>query len=280
MAATVRAQTRADDDLLRAARAGDERALSALVARYEPRVYRFSYRLTGNADDAAEVSQDTLLAMARSLRTFRGEATLTTWLYTVARRFAMRRFRQRARQLSRETSLDDLDNPSEPKLRSTAPTPEEVTVTLERDAAINEALGQLSPAHREVLLLRDVEGLTAPEVSTVLGIGVRAVKSRLHRARLSLRATLAPLVGADVPASGKPGCRDIVSQFSRSLEGELGQSTCAVLEAHLARCRGCRETCASLKKVLAICRQAPARDLPAALKRSLQRAVRQAARRP
>ncbi len=265
---------------MRAARAGDERAVGALVTRYEPRVYRFSYRLTGNADDAAEVSQDTLMAMARSLRTFRGEAALTTWLYTVARRFAMKRYRHRARQISRETSIDDVDNPSEPKLRSSAPTPEEATVRLERDAAINDALGRLSPAHREVLLLRDVEGLTAPEVSKVLGIGVRAVKSRLHRARLNLRATLAPLVGADVPASGKPGCQDIVAQFSRSLEGELGQATCAELEAHLARCRGCRETCASLKKVLAVCRQAPARDLPAALKRSLQRAVRQAVERP
>jgi RNA polymerase sigma-70 factor (ECF subfamily) len=277
MGAAPRAEARTDDELLRAARLGDDRALGALVARYEPRVYRFSYRLTGNADDAADVSQDTLMAMARSLKSFRGESALTTWLYTVARRFAMRRYRQRARQRSRETALEDIDNPSEPRLRSAAPTPEDLTVALERDAAINAALRRLSPSHRDVLLLRDVEGLTAPEASKVLGIGVRAVKSRLHRARLSLRATLAPLVGADVLASGKPGCQDIVAQFSKSLDGELGPATCAELEAHLGRCRGCREACASLKKVLAVCRQAPARDLPAALKRSLQRAVRQAA---
>ena len=277
MATEIRAHAK-EDDLVTAARAGNRRALDALVTRYEPRVYRFSYRLTGNADDAAEVSQDTLLAMARSLRTFRGEASLTTWLYSVARRFALKRYRQRAKRLTRETSIEDVESAAEPKLRSTAPTPEEVTVRLERDAAINDALRQLSPTHREVLLLRDIEGLTAPEVSKVLGIGVRAVKSRLHRARLNLRVTLAPLVGDEAVAPPKPGCRDIVSQFSQSLEGELGPSTCAELEAHLERCPGCRATCASLKKVLAVCRQAPPRDLPKALKRTLREAIRQAAR--
>ncbi len=258
-----------------AARAGDARALNALVTRYEPRVYRFSYRLTGDADEAAEVAQDTLLAMTRSLGTFRGESALSTWLYSVARRFSLTRHRQRTRRLAREAPLEEADGVPPGALQSSAPTPEEMTVARERDAAINAALGRLSPAHREVLLLRDVEGLTAPEVSKVLGIGVRAVKSRLHRARVRLRATLAPVVGATVGEPLKPGCRGVVEQFSRWLDGELGRTTCAELEAHLERCRGCRQACESLKEVLRVCRHAPSRKLSKALKRSLQQAVRQ-----
>ena len=258
-----------------AARAGDTRALNALVTRYEPRVYRFSYRLTGDADEAAEVAQDTLLAMTRSLGTFRGESALSTWLYSVARRFSLSRHRQRTRRLAREAPLDEAEGVPPGMLRSPAPSPEEMTVARERDAAINGALGRLSPAHREVLLLRDVEGLTASEVSKVLGIGVRAVKSRLHRARVRLRASLAPVVGATVGEPVTPGCRGVVEQFSRWLDGDLGRATCAELEAHLKRCRGCRQVCESLKEALRACRQAPSRDLPQALKRSLQQAVRQ-----
>ncbi len=259
---------------MRAARAGDTSALNALVTRYEPRVYRFSYRLTGNADDAAEVAQDTLLAMTRSLHTFRGESALSTWLYSVARRFSLSRHRQRTRRLAREAPLDRSEGVPPEAFESSAPTPEEMTVARERDAAINAALERLSPAHREVLLLRDVEGLTAPEVSKVLGIGVRAVKSRLHRARIRLRVLLTPLVGLDA-APAAPGCRGVIERFSRWLEGDLGAATCADLEAHLKRCRGCRQACQSLKEVLRVCRQAPAQDLPKALKRSLQRAIRQ-----
>jgi RNA polymerase sigma-70 factor (ECF subfamily) len=265
-----------DTELVAAARAGDERALDALVTRYEPRVYRFSYRLTGSADEAAEVAQDSLMALARSLGTFRGEASLATWLYTVARRLAIRKSKQRAKVRSRETSLDDLDTTASKALTSGEPTPEDVAVRHERDAAINRALGHLSPAHREVLVLRDIEGLTAPEAAKILGLGVRAVKSRLHRARVSLRSELAPLVGVTEPDRTKPSCRDVVEQFSKSLEGELGRATCVELEAHLKKCRGCRALCGSLKKVLAVCRQSPERDLPRALKRSLQHAVRQA----
>jgi RNA polymerase sigma-70 factor (ECF subfamily) len=238
-------------------------------------VFRFAYRLTGNADDAADVAQDTLLAMARSLGTFRGEASLATWLYSVARRAAIRKHRQRARHLQRETPLDDLTSESGTEPRSPGPTPEEISTARERDATVNRALSALPRGDREVLLLRDVEGLTAPEAATVLGIGVRAVKSRVHRARLRLRTVLGPLIGALAPDSPKPGCRHIVEQFSELLDGDIGPSKCAELEAHLRRCSGCRAACQSLRKVLAVCQEAPARELPAALKRTLRQAVRQ-----
>ncbi len=263
-------------DLITAARDGDARALDALIRRYEPRVYRFSYRLTGHADAAAEIAQDTLLAMARSLKSFRGEAALSTWLYSVARRFAIRRHRQQARRSSRETSLDtDMGFDGE-RLISREPTPEAVLVAREIDAAVNRALLTLNRAQREVLVLRDIEGLTAPEVAKVLKIGVRAVKSRLHRARLSLRTALAPVVGDLAEAPSKPGCQDVLTQFSRQMDGELSRAACAELADHLERCRDCRGACASLKKVLAACRRATPRELPKGLRQTIRQAVRRA----
>jgi RNA polymerase sigma-70 factor (ECF subfamily) len=272
--------TTADAHLVAAARRGDAGALDALVRRYEPRVYRFSYRLTGDADEAAEVAQDTLLAMARSLHTFRGEAALSTWLYSVARRMAIRRHRQRTRRSSRETSLDTETTLDGDRLIATTPTPETALIAHELDAAVNRALLTLNRSQREVLVLRDIEGLTAPEVAKVLKIGVRAVKSRLHRARLSLRTALAPLVGGVAQTPSKPGCQDVLAQFSQQLDGDLSRAACAELAAHLERCRDCRGACASLKKVLAACRRATPHELPKSLRQTIRQAVRRARAEP
>jgi RNA polymerase sigma-70 factor (ECF subfamily) len=159
---------------------------------------------------------------------------------------------------------------------SDAPTPEAVLAARELDAAVNRALLTLNRSQREVIVLRDIEGLTAPEVAKVLKIGVRAVKSRLHRARLSLRAALAPVVGGLAQAPSKPGCQDVLAHFSRQLDGDLSRAACADLAAHLERCRDCRGACASLKKVLAACRQATPRELPKRLRQTIRQAVRRA----
>lgn len=262
-----------DADLIADAKAGDARALDALVTRYEPLVYRFGYRLTGNADDAAEVAQETLIAMTRALKTFRGDSALTTWLYTVARRLAIRKHRQRAARRSRETSLEGVDAGYRDTLPAGGPSPEASAAARETAAAIDRALAALKPAQRDVVVLRDMEGLTAPEVAKILRIGVRAVKSRLHRARLALRAILAPALGIAM-AEPKPGCRAMAQLFSSYLDGDLSKRTCADLEAHFQKCQGCADGCKSLARILAVCRQAPARDLPAALDRSLRRALR------
>jgi RNA polymerase sigma-70 factor, ECF subfamily len=262
-----------DRDLIAAARAGDAQAIDRLVTRYEPQVYRFSRRLCGDADAAADVAQETLMAMVRALPRFRGDAALSTWLYTIARRRCQRRHRRSRFAPEREESLDRLDTGGPDALPSDSPTPEQVLSTRELEAAVTRALSALPAAHREVLVLRDMEGLTAPEAGEVLGLGVRAVKSRLHRARVALRRQLAPVIGGRGAEDVKPGCRDVATLFSRYLEGELGRKTCAEMEAHLAGCTGCRATCESLKRVLAVCRHASGPALPRALRRSIRAAI-------
>jgi hypothetical protein len=101
MAANIPAGDRAgpatDRDLLAAARQGDAAALEALLVRYQPHLYRFGLRMCGNEDDAGEVAQESLISMARSLRDFRGDAAVSSWLYTIARSFCIKKRRVKSR---------------------------------------------------------------------------------------------------------------------------------------------------------------------------------------
>jgi RNA polymerase sigma-70 factor (ECF subfamily) len=126
-----------------------------------------------------------------------------------------------------------------------------------------------------VLVLRDVEGLSAPEVAKVLEISVDAVKSRLHRARVAVRQALTPVLGT--AADGRPRdsmCPDVLRLFSQHLEGDIDPNVCATMEAHLAQCDRCRGTCESLKRTLAVCRQLPTPDVPATIAASIRAAIR------
>jgi RNA polymerase sigma-70 factor, ECF subfamily len=96
---------RGDEDLLAAARRGDSGALEALISRYQPRVYRFGLKMCGDVEDAADVVQDTLLAIVRSLRDFRRDSSVSTWLYTIARRFCIKKRRRSRFAPAREDSL-------------------------------------------------------------------------------------------------------------------------------------------------------------------------------
>jgi RNA polymerase sigma-70 factor (ECF subfamily) len=266
-------ETLPDADLLAGARAGDRAALDALVARHEARVYRFAVRICGR-EDGADVAQDTLLAMARSLEGFRGDAELSTWLYTIARRFCLRARRRRVSAPAREQSLESLSAAERGALASPARDPERQLESTQWSEALGAAISALPPAQREVLILRDIEGLSAQDAGKVLGLGVAAVKSRLHRARQAVQARLAPVFGL-TPSSTHDRSREVVSLFSRYLEGDLAPDACARMETHLAGCGDCSAACASLKRVLALCREERTSTVPAAVKRSVRRAIRE-----
>jgi RNA polymerase sigma-70 factor (ECF subfamily) len=275
IAAAGASGSRSDDDLLAAARKGDATALEALLVRYQPQLYRFGLRMCGNPDDAGDVAQESLIAMARSLRDFRGDASVSSWLYTIARRFCIRKRRRSKFAPRQEESLDAPGNEAVQRLTDPAADPEHAAAGKELEAALADAIGALDEGHREVLVLRDVEGLSAPEVAGVLGISVDAVKSRLHRARVAVRQQLAPIFGGS--AAGLPRtrqCPDVLTLFSQHLEGEIDPGVCAKLEAHLAQCDHCRGTCETLKRTLALCRQLPAPQMPATVAVSVRTALR------
>ena len=121
-----------------------------------------------------------------------------------------------------------------------------------------------------------MEGLTAPEVAEVLGVSVSAVKSRLHRARLSVRAHVAPLLGIPSEPGAAPSgdCPDVLTLFSQHLEDEISADMCAEMERHVEACSRCRGACDSLKRTLALCRSGPPARVPAAVQDSVRVALR------
>ena len=186
----------ADNLLLERARAGDGRALEALLERHQAQIYRFGMKMCRDPEDAKDVLQDTLLAMARGVRDFRGASSISTWLYhdraqLLHQEAAAQQVRARSRALARHRrGVGGLPSSPTPAGARTRRSPASRSSTRS-----SEAIAALEPMYREVLVLRDVEGLTAPEVAEVLGVSVQAVKSRLHRARLAVRERVAPLLG-------------------------------------------------------------------------------------
>lgn len=154
--------------------------------------------------------------------------------------------------------------------------PDHIVSAKELGNYLHKAVQSLDPTYRDVLLLRDGEGLSAPEVSEVLGIGVDAVKSRLHRARLAVRDQMAPLLGVlpkPTPASPR-NCPDVLTLFSHHLENEIDPKICKTMELHLAECSGCRDDCESLKKTLALCRSSADISVPVQVQESVRQAIR------
>jgi RNA polymerase sigma-70 factor (ECF subfamily) len=251
-----------DAELLAAAQRGERAAIEALLARYERPIYRFGLRMCGNEEDAREVLQETLTAAFRHLPTFRGQATLSTWLYQIARNFCIR---ERRRAMPGETLDEDA--------ASAGPPPDATTHAREIGAALAAALGALSPEHREAVVLRDVEGLSPEEAAAVVGVEVGALKSRLYRGRLELRAHLADLLGeGDGPGRRAP-CPELAQALAAYAAAEIDQAACAQIEEHLAACPRCHGACATLKRTVSLCRSIPGDEVPAPVRAAVRRAL-------
>ena len=271
------------NDLLARARKGDRDALDALLAQHQSQIYRFGLKMCRDSEDAQDVLQDTLFAMARGVRDFRGASSISTWLYSIARSFCIKKRRRSKFAPAAERSLDSDVDQEAARLADPAKRPDEAVADHQTEVALDQAIRALEPMYREVLLLRDVEGLTAPEVAEVLGVSVQAVKSRLHRARLSVRERMAPFLGVPTePPTGQAACPDIVKVFSRYLEGDISPEVCATMERHLEGCTRCRTACDSLRRTLALCRTSGAAVVvPDTVQTSIKVALRDAlARHP
>jgi RNA polymerase sigma-70 factor, ECF subfamily len=175
----------ADSALLAAAQQGDLAALQAVLAAHREVVFRYGLRFCRTTEDAEDAVQETLWAASRSIGKFRRAAALTTWLFAIVRNACHRLVRQHR---GKEDLADVLPTLADPRALI-----EDEVAAQQVEAMLADAVARLPADHREVVLLRDVEGLTAPEAAVRLSISVRALKSRLHRARAELRATLGSL---------------------------------------------------------------------------------------
>ena len=167
-----------------------------IVHEFAPRIYNLARRMLGNAADAEDVLQEVLLQVVRKLPTFRGEAAFSTWLYRVAVNAALNYRRNRAVREEHRVAepLEDFDESGNHRVpvRPWVSAPVHEVLDHEAHQVIEEAIAKLPENYRDAYVLADVEQLPNAEIAHVLGLSVAAVKSRLHRARLLMRKSLAP----------------------------------------------------------------------------------------
>jgi RNA polymerase sigma-70 factor (ECF subfamily) len=185
-----------DQELVNRFKGGDQSAFDEMVARYWDRIYGMVNQLLRNSEDAEEVTQDAFIRAHRGLVNFRGDSAFSTWLYQIATNLARNRYwywwrRKRDKSVSFDAPVS-ADNPT--TLADLIPaeleTPDDITVTQEFIDRIAQGMEKLNAKHREILTLRNIKNLSYEEIAAILQISVGTVKSRIARARESLRAKL------------------------------------------------------------------------------------------
>ena len=176
-------------------RAGDAAAFEILVDRYSGDIYALLYRLTENAEEASDLTQDTFLRALRSIRGFRGGSELKTWLFRIAINESRNRFRwwKRRRRdvtISLDTTIGETETPLSALIADGSVSPEDAALAREREYALQAALLDLSQVFREAIILCDIQGLSYEETAVALDIGIGTVKSRISRGREELRRRL------------------------------------------------------------------------------------------
>ena len=187
-----------DRDLIARYLAGSEEAFNRLVLRHQRMAINLAYRLLANYEDACDIAQEAFVRVHKHLRRFKGNCSFKTWFYKIVLNLSRNKYRWKKRR--REFAKVSLDNPGTGDGRERLDVPDEslsATREIRRKevrSRIEESLAQLPRDHREVLVLRYMEGLSYSDICGLLGCAEGTVKSRLHRARIEVRKLLADIV--------------------------------------------------------------------------------------
>lgn len=171
--------------IIQKAAAGDRDAFARLLELYEKQVYHHALRMVGNAEDAADVTQECFLKVWQGLPSFHGDSAFSTWLFRLTDNACIDLIRREKKRRG-ELSLDGEEQDYSAALADPAPTPQQALEQKELHRAVREGLAALSEEHRRVLILRELDGLSYEEIGDILGLTPGTVKSRIARARLAL----------------------------------------------------------------------------------------------
>jgi len=184
-----------DPGLVENLRAREASAFDALVNQYSGDVYALLYRLTSDPEEAADLTQETFMRALRSIKGFRGESELKTWLFRIAINESRNRFRwwkrrRRDQTLSLDATIGDSETRVWETISDNSISPEDEVLRRERTKALNDALATLKAVYREAIVLCDIEGLSYEECAEALDTNIGTVKSRISRGRDELRRQL------------------------------------------------------------------------------------------
>jgi len=196
-AAVADVRPQAETQFIERLKHGDAAAFETLVNARSGEIYGLLYRLTENAEEARDLTQETFLRAFQSIGQFRGESDLRTWIYRIAINQARNRWRWWRRRRREATVSIDAPEIGGGRLglvatlkANTVRDPEQDALLSERERALKKALGSLRRVYREAVILRDIEGFAYEEIAATLDISVGTVKSRLARGRQELRRML------------------------------------------------------------------------------------------
>ncbi len=195
--------TQSEEDLIRRLQQRDERAFVECVRMYQDKTYSLVFRMLGSQAEAEDVAQEVFVTVFKSIDSFRGDARLSTWIYRIAVNQCKNRIKYLRRRAHRATA--ELDEQAEHALYHATPSgtatnstlgqvqarPDEALEGVQLESIVARAIDKLDEEHRTLLVLRDVEELSYEDIVEITGLPEGTVKSRLHRARLILKAEIA-----------------------------------------------------------------------------------------
>lgn len=177
-----------DEELVETFQRGDTSAFDVLVGRWDRKIQGAIYRILGPGEDVRDLSQEAFLKAYRGLRTFKKEARFSSWLYQIAINATRDRLRRRRRR--NDLSLDDVEERAESSLRDAGPSALDLIESSDLSRVVAAAMAALPEEQREVVILKEYEGLTFPEIAETLDVPLSTVKTRLYRGLGQLRVRL------------------------------------------------------------------------------------------
>lgn len=182
-----------ENEIIERVKNGNRDAFTELMERYRTQVFNTAYRMLSDYEDASDATQEVFIKIYKSIASFKGQSSFTTWIYVICRNVCNDILRKRKRQGINISIYGDDEDESSPikNIKSDTPTPEETVETDERQRLVQEAIASLKPEYREVIVYSDMQQLSYEEIAQILKCPVGTVRSRLNRARTALRKILA-----------------------------------------------------------------------------------------
>lgn len=183
-----------EKDLLLKARNGDVEAFEMIIEDYQKKVFNIALRMIGNHDDASELAQEVFIRIYKSIKNFKGESSLSTWIYRITTNVCLDELRKRKNKnvVSLDEDVKHEDGEIKRQVEDTGPTPDIIAEKNEIRRVVKEAILSLPEDQRTVIILRDIQGFSYDEIAKIMNCPEGTVKSRINRSRQILRDRLKP----------------------------------------------------------------------------------------